>query len=180
MRNLPPERAVVAAVPDGRADSPVKPAEAGSSHTFSLSRVLHYLIGALLIAGGVAYWALKPPTLNPMADPQAAEAMALVQTHRAEHAPTLRQALTDRAQGMEKRGIGVRLGEWTVEHQQGDIYIVKVFMREQGTKQWFEREYIWQVSLAKKTVTGITLPAIDMMTADEKGPSLAPPGIPSL
>ena len=158
----------------------MRPAEVESSRTFSLSRVLHYLIGTLLVVGGVAYWALKPPTLNPMADSQAAEAMALVQTHRAEHAPTLRQALTDRAQGMEKRGIGVRLGEWTVEHQQGDLYLVKVFIREQGTKQWFEREYIWQVSLTKKTVTGITLPAIDVMPTHEKGPSLAPPSIPSL
>lgn len=158
----------------------MRPAEAGSSRPFALSRVLHYLVGALLVAGGVTYWALKPPTLNPMADPQAAEAMALVQTHRAEHAPTLRQALTDRIQGMEKRGIGVRLGEWQVEHQEGDLYLVKVFVREQGSKQWFEREYTWQVNLAKKTVTGITLPAIDVMPADEKGPSLAPPGIPSL
>jgi hypothetical protein len=146
----------------------------------SLSRILHYVVGGLLVAAGLVYWAFKPPTLNPMADPRAAEAMALVQTHRAEHAPTLRQALTDRAQGMEKRGIGVRIGEWQVEHQEGDLYLVKVFVREQGTKQWFEREYIWQVNLAKKGVVGITLPAIDLMPPNEKGPSLAPPGIPSL
>ena len=158
----------------------MRPAEAEPSRTFSLSRAVHYLVATLLVAGGVVYWAVKPPTLNPMADPLAAEAMALVQTHRAEHAPTLRQGLTDRVQGMEKRGIGVRVGEWQVEHQQGDLYLVKVFVREQGTNQWFEREYIWQVNLAKKTVTGITLPAIDVMPADEKGPSLAPPGIPSL
>ncbi len=161
-------------------DTPVGPAESKLSHTFSFSRFLHYVVGGLLLAGGLAYWALRPPTLNPMADPLAAEAMALVQTHRAEHAPTLRHALTDRVQAMEKRGIGVRLGEWQVEHQQGDLYLVKVFVREQGTRQWFEREYIWQVNLAKKTVTGITLQAIDLMPIDEKGPSLAPPGIPSL
>lgn len=158
----------------------MRPTEVESTRIFSLSLLVHYLVGTLLVAGAVTYWALKPPTLNPMADPQAAEAMALVQTHRAEHAPTLRQALTDRIQGMEKRGIGVRLGEWQVEHQQGDVYLVKVFVREQGTNQWFEREYIWQVNLTKKTVTGITLPAIDVMPATEKGPSLAPPGIPSL
>jgi hypothetical protein len=151
-----------------------------SSPRPSFSRILHYVVGAVLAAAALAYWALKPPTLNPMADPRAAEAMALVQTHRAEHAPTLRQALTERVQGMEERGIGVRMGEWQVEHQQGDLYLVKVFVREQGTRQWFEREYIWQVNLAKKAVVGITLPAIDLMPADQKGPSLAPPGIPSL
>ena len=165
---------------DTKADSPAGPVETGSPRRGSLSRLLHSLVGILLVAGAVGYWLLKPPTLNPMADPQAAEAMALVQTHRAEQAPTLRQALTNRVQAMEKRGIGVRLGEWQVEHQQGNLYLVKIFVREQGTRQWFEREYIWQVNLAKKTVVGITLPAIDLMPADEKGPSLAPPGVPSL
>lgn len=168
--------------PDAKAGSSAGPVAKGKGMTpvLSLSRLLHVLVLGLLVAGAVAYWAFKPHALNPMADPQAAEAMALVQTHRAEHAPTLRQALTDRVQAMEKRGIGVRLGEWHVEHQQGNLYLVKVFVREQGTRQWFEREYIWQVNLARKTVTGITLPAIDLMPADEKGPSLAPPGMPSL
>jgi hypothetical protein len=147
---------------------------------FSLSRALHYGVGILLVAAGVGYWMLKPPSINPMADPQAAEAMALVQTHRAEHAATLRQALSDRVQGMEKRGVGVRLGEWRVEQQGENVYLVKVFVRERGTQQWFEREYIWQVNVVKKHVTGISLPAIDLMPADEKGPSLAPPGMPLL
>ena len=157
--------------------APVHPsAEAGSS----LSRALHYLVGGLLIAGGVGLWWLKPATLNPMADPRAAEAMAMVQTHRAEHAPTLRQALTNRAKVMQERGMGVRVGEWQVEHQGGDLYLVKVFVREQGAKQWFEREFIWEVNLAKKNIVGVSLPAIDLMPPEEKGPALGTPGMPQL
>src|SRR6185503_19761275 len=109
-------------------------AEAGST----LSRTLHFLAGGLLLAGVVLLWWLNPPALNPMADPRAAEAMALVQTHRAEQAPTLRQALTKRAKVMQERGTGVRVGEWHVEHQGGDLYLVKVFVREEGDRQWFE------------------------------------------
>lgn len=161
---------MVVAVPPG-----VK-AEGG----ISISRVFHYLVGGLLLVGAFLFWWLKPPALNPMADPRAAEAMALVQTHQAEHAPTLRQALTDRVKAMQERGIGARIGEWQVERERDDIYLVKVFVREQGTRQWFEREYIWEVNLAKKRIVGVSLPAIDLMPPHEKGPALGPPGVPSL
>ena len=97
---------------------------------------------------------------------QAAEAMALVQTHKAQRAPTLRQALTDRVQVLAARGQGVRLGEWRVEREQGDVYLVKIFLREQGTKQWFEREYTWRVDLGTKSVVALTVPAADLMPAE--------------
>ena len=116
--------------------------------------------------GGLAYWLLKPPALNPMADAQAAEAMALVQTHQAQRAPTLRQALTDRVQALTARGQGVRLGEWRVEREHGDVYLVKIFLREEGTKQWFEREYIWRVDLSSRSVVALTLPAADLMPVE--------------
>jgi len=129
-------------------------------------KLLHYLVVGLLLLGGLAYWLLKPPTLNPMADAQAAEAMALVQTHKAQRAPTLRQALTDRVQAIAARGQGVRLGEWRVEQEQGDLYLVKIYLREQGTTQWFEREYTWRVDLGTKSVVALTLPAADLMPAE--------------
>jgi len=129
-------------------------------------KLLHYLVVGLFLLGGLAYWLLKPPTLNPMADAQAAEAMALVQTHKAQRAPTLRQALTDRVQAIAARGQGVRLGEWRVEQEQGDLYLVKIHLREQGTTQWFEREYTWRVDLGTKSVVALTLPAADLMPAE--------------
>lgn len=109
-----------------------------------------------------------------MADPRAAEAMALVQTHRARQAPTLRQALTDRVQGMAARGKGVRMGEWTVEKKRDHLYVVKVFVREEGSQggglRWFERDYEWQVDLTKQSVVPMSMPAEDLMPMGMAGP----------
>jgi hypothetical protein len=105
-----------------------------------------------------------------MADPRAAEAMALVQTHKARHAPTLRQAMTQRVQGIAARGQGVRLGEWRVERQTDEIYLVKIDVREQGTRQWFEREYVWRVDLNRKAVAPLSMPAEDLMPPGQAGP----------
>ncbi len=129
----------------------------------SVSRVVHAVVIGLLIAGGIAYWLWKPASLNPMADARAADAMALVQTHRALQAPTLLQAVSGRVRAMAVQGQGVRLGEWRVERQAEDIYLVRVIIREQGTKQWFEREYVWRADLAKRSVQAISLPAMDLM-----------------
>lgn len=152
--------------------------------SYSISTLLHYLALGLLVVGGLAYWAMKPPTANPMADPRAAEAMALVQTHRAREAPTLRQALTDRVQGMTARGKGVRMGEWTVEKKREDLYVVKVFVREEGSQggglRWFERDYEWQVDLTKQSIVPMSLPAEDLMPLGLTGPLTRggdPPGL---
>lgn len=137
---------------------------------FSLSRSLHYGVLALLLIGGAAWWALKPATLNPIADPLAAEAIALVQTHRALGAPTLLQALNDHVRLVAQQGRGVRLGEWTVKHLGGDRYLVSVTLREQSTtKQWFERDYQWQADLGSKTVTAASMPAEGLMPINESG-----------
>ncbi len=143
-----------------------KPAPLSSepdSSSSSLSRVIHLAVLALLVAAGLAYWLLKPAGLNPMADARAAEAMALVQTHRAQHAPTLLQAVTEQARSIESQGRGVRLGEWRVERQAEDVYLVRVIIREQGTKQWFEREYLWRADLGKRAIQAVSLPAMDLM-----------------
>ena len=121
------------------------------------------------------YWILKPPVLNPMSDPMAAEAMALVQTHRAQHAPTLRQAIADRVHVLSARGQGVRLGEWTVERQQDDIYVVKVWIREQVTRGWFEREYVWKVDVGKRMVVPLTVAASDLMPREADGETPSEP-----
>lgn len=153
---------------DGNPPSTAEPAEVNptSSSLVNLVKLIHYLVVGLLVVGGLAYWALKPATLNPMADARAAEAMALVQTHRAQNAPTLLQALTDRVERIVARGQGVKLGEWTVEPQKkrDNVYLVKVFVREEGTReQWFEREYVWQVDLAERSVIPMSMPAEDLM-----------------
>ena len=136
----------------------------------SLSKILHYLVPAALALGALGYWLLKPPSLNPLTEPQAAEALALVQTHRAAGYPTILQAFNDRVRLQRERGLGIRLGEWRVlkledpRREFGDNrYEVRINLREQGSNQWFEREFIWHVDLATKRVNAASLPADGLM-----------------
>ncbi|MBK7421532.1 MAG: hypothetical protein IPJ44_20475, partial [Nitrospira sp.] len=96
-----------------------------------MSKVIHYTVLALLLAGGLAYWWMKPPGLNPMLDSQAAGPLALVQTHRAAGYPTILQAFNERARIQEARKLGLRLGEWKVIKQDGQRYEVRIYIRKQ-------------------------------------------------
>ena len=134
-----------------------------------MSKVIHYAVLLLLLVGGLVYWWMKPPGANPMTDSQAAEALALVQTHRAAGYPTILQAFNDRARILESRKLGLRLGEWQVIKQDGERYEVRIYMREQGTTQWFERDFIWHVDLATKRVNAASLPADGLMPEGPEG-----------
>ena len=140
--------------------------------------LIHVAIVVLIAAGGLWYWWAKGSSINPLSDPAAAEAMALVQTHPAKHAPTVLQAVNDRVKSMKERGQGVRLGEWRVEKDgdRPDRYLVKTFIREQGFKDWFEREYLWRVDLKRKRIEPLSLPAEDLMALADLPPNvLVPP-----
>jgi len=65
----------------------------------------------LLLVGVAAYVIWKP--LDPMADPRAAQALALVQTHPARSTPTIRQAIDAivKASGRTS-GTGIWCGSW--------------------------------------------------------------------
>lgn len=144
---------------------------------FPMVKVLHYAVVALLVLGGLYYIWLKPPSLNPMADPRAAEALALVQTHRALGYPTILQAMTEHVRSMRERHRVARLGEWRVKLVEGDMYEIRVQLRDQGlTGQWFEREFIWHANLAVKKVNAASLPA-DGITPKE--PDAEPTGLPT-
>lgn len=137
----------------------------------SMSKMVHYAVLALVLIGGTVYWATRPETLNPMADPQAAKAMALVQTHPAHQAATIRQAISERARSLKDDGRGVFLGEWQVEQVGGDAYLVSILMREQGSQGWIEREYRWRVDVRRKMVQAVGMPAMDVMPLEDLPPS---------
>ncbi|HNV26351.1 MAG TPA: hypothetical protein PKI21_08775, partial [Nitrospira sp.] len=132
------------------------------------------------------YWWMKPPGANPMTDPRAAEALALVQTHRAAGYPTILQAFNERARILAARNLGLRLGEWQVIKQDEQRYEVRIYMREQGTTQWFERDFIWHVDLGTKRVNAASLPADGLMPEGPDGgragtpPAGAPPFPPTM
>lgn len=147
-----------------------------ASSSFTMVKVIHYAVVALLLLGGLYYFWMKPPSLNPMADPRAAEALALVQTHRALGYPTILQAMTEHVRSMSERNRVARLGEWRVKLVEGDMYEVRVQLRDQGvTGQWFEREFIWHANLSLKKVNAASLPA-DGVTPKE--PDREPSGLP--
>jgi hypothetical protein len=141
--------------------------------------LLHYAVLAVLLLGGLYYaWTTLPSTTSSR-DKREAEALALVQSHPAIGHPTILQAMNEHVRSMKDRGQGVRLGEWRVKHVEGDIYEIRVQLRDQGVRgQWFEREFIWHAHLELKKVNAASLPA-DGVTpqAPDTDPRTAP-GLP--
>jgi hypothetical protein len=130
-------------------------------------KIIHYAVVVVLILGVLYYLWMKPPSLNPMPDSRAAEALALVQTHPAQGYPTILQAMTEHVRSMSERNKVARLGEWRVKQVEGDQYEIRVQLRDQGaTGQWFEREFIWHAELSSKKVNAASL-AADGVTPKE-------------
>lgn len=157
--------------------SPNHSSSSSAHASFSMVKIIHYGVVAVLVLGGLYYLWIKPPSLNPMADHRAAEALALVQTHRAQGYPTILQAMTEHVRSMSERNRVARLGEWRVKQVEGDLYEVRIQLRDQGmTGQWFEREFIWHANLSLKRVNAASLPA-DGITPKE--PDAEPSGSPA-
>lgn len=123
-------------------------------------KIIHYAVVAVLVIGTLYYFWMKPPSLNPVGDRRATEALALVQMHRAQGYPTILEAMTEHVRSMSERKRVARLGEWRVKQLEGDLYEIRIQLREQGvTGQWFEREFIWHADLSLKKVNAASLPA---------------------
>jgi hypothetical protein len=135
-------------------------------------KIIHYAAVAMLVLGSIYYLWIKPPSLSPIPDSRAAEALALVQTHPAQGYPTILQAMTEHVRSMSERKKVARLGEWRVKQLEGDQYEIRVQLRDQGaTGQWFEREFIWHADLSSKKINAASL-AADGVTP--KDPVAAP------
>lgn len=145
-------------------------------------RIIQVMALTVLILGGLYYAWTGLPRFNQVAqtplDKQEAEALTLVQSSPAIGAATILEAMNAHVQSMKDRGQGVRLGEWRVAHVEGDIYEIRVQLRDQSVRgQWFEREYIWHAHLGRKKVNAASLPA-DGVTPKEPDSEL-PPSPPS-
>ena len=135
-------------------------------------KIIHYAVVAVLVLGVGYYLWMKPPSLNPIPDSRAAEALALVQSHQAQGYPTILEAMTEHVRSMSERNRVARLGEWRVKYVEGDQYEIRVQLRDQGvTGQWFEREFIWHADLLSKKINAASL-AADGVTPKE--PDAAP------
>ena len=152
-----------------------------SSSSSPIVRILHYAVVAVLALGGLYYVATKPPSLSPVADKRAAEALAMVQTHQAIGYPTILQAMNEHVRSMKERGQGVRLGEWRVKQVEGDVYEIRLQLRDQSVNgQWFEREFIWHAHLGKKRVNAASVPAdgVTPIPPDSDRPQTPAPPLP--
>jgi hypothetical protein len=134
------------------------------------SRFLAWLEWAVTLAlvGSVAAYLLWKP-LDPMADPQAAQALALVQTHSARSAATIRQAIDAVMRANRKPDRSPSVGEWTVRPDEGraekGTYRVRVVVRLPGdqAQRWVEWEYLWRVRPATRAVVPLSRPAVEIM-----------------
>ncbi len=119
--------------------------------------------GITLLLVGVLYygWTTLPSTTGTsVKNEREVEALSLVQNHPAIGFPTILQAMNEHVRAMKERGQGVRLGEWRVKHVDGQIYEIRVQLRDQSVRgQWFEREFIWHAHLDLKKVNAASLPA---------------------
>ena len=141
-------------------------------HSFSMVKIIRYAVVAVLVLGTLYYLWMMPPSLKPMTDHRAAEALMLVQTHLAQGYPTILQAMTEHVRSMNERKRVAWLGEWRVKQVEGDLYEIRIQLRDQSvTGQWFEREFIWHADLLLKQVNAASL-AADGITPKE--PDAAP------
>jgi len=129
----------------------------------------------LLVCGVAGYLLWKP--LDPMGDPRAAQALALVQTHPARAALSIRQAIGDVMKANRRGERAPSIGDWSVrlDDQPGkmangqagerDLYRVRVVVRLPGdqTNRWIEWEYLWQVRLSPPAVIPLSRPAVEVM-----------------
>ncbi len=123
--------------------------------------IIRYSVAAVLILGALYYAWMGLPRFNQVTmDERQVEALTLVQSSPAIGAATILEAMNAHVRSMKDRGQGVRLGEWRVAHVEGDIYEIRVQLRDQSVRgQWFEREYIWHAHLGRKKVNAASLPA---------------------
>jgi hypothetical protein len=124
-------------------------------------RVIQVVAVSVLILGALYYAWMGLPRFNKVTlDERQIEALTLVQSSPAIGAATILEAMNAHVRSMKDRGQGVRLGEWRVAHVEGDIYEIRVQLRDQSVRgQWFEREYIWHAHLGRKKVNAASLPA---------------------
>jgi len=100
-----------------------------------------------------------------MGDPRAARALALVQTHPARSAPSIRQALDAVLKANRAADRSPTVGAWTVRAKGSDDYEVRVVVRLPGEQanRWVEWEYLWRVRLAAGAVVPLSRPAVEIM-----------------
>lgn len=133
----------------------------------SLVIALEWAAVVLLVGGVAGYLFWKP--LDPMGDPRAARALALVQTHPARSASSIRQAIDEVMKANRTADRTPSISDWSVrpDDQAGerDSYHVRLVVRLPGEQKhrWIEWEYLWRVRLSPPAVIPLSRPAVEVM-----------------
>src|SRR3989454_12164009 len=117
----------------------------------------------LLLVGVAIYLVWKP--LDPMADPRAAQALALVQTHPARTAPSIRQAIDAIVKANRKGDRTSVVGDWTGRNDERNGYLVRVVVRLPGDdmRRCAEWDFPRYLRLSPPTVIPLSRPAVEVM-----------------
>src|SRR5437870_13217272 len=101
-----------------------------------------------------------------MAEPRAAQALALVQTNPARTAPSIRQAIDAIVKANRKGDRTSVVGDWTVRNDERNGYLVRVVVRLLGDemRRWVQSEYLWRVPLSPPTLIPLSRPAAEVIT----------------
>jgi len=143
------------------------------------THIIQYAVVAVLLLGGLYYAWIPLPSSAPSRTAREAEALALVQNHPAIGFPSIFEAMSEHVRAMKSRGQGVRLGEWRVKQVEGQIYEIRVQLRDQSVRgQWFEREFIWHAHLDLKKVNAASLPADGVTPKPPDSDPQSPPPFP--
>ncbi len=103
-------------------------------------------------------------------DPKALKALDLVRNHISREGYTLAESLQLLIDGLEKRGVTFREGDWQVASQGPDQFVVRKIVREKGSVEWIEREFAWRVNVKDKSVRVISLAAQQLMPFENLPP----------
>ena len=136
----------------------------------NIRTVIGFIVLVVLIAVSFMYSRPEGSTPNIPDDPNAREALQLVQSHPARNAPTLKDAVEQYLRELEAKGTPFHKGEWQVGEEQPGVYAVRILIREKGSNQWIEREFAWRVTLKDQTIRVISLAAIHFMPFHELPP----------
>ena len=136
----------------------------------NIQKILGFLVLGVFIAVGFLYSKPRGGTPNIPDDPQAYEALELVQSHPGRNAPNLEEAVKQYIRDLEVKGVPYHKGEWQVGEEQPGVYAVRILVREKGFDEWIEREFAWRVTLKDKTIRVISLAAIHFMPFHELPP----------
>ena len=134
------------------------------------TKVMGFIVLLAVFVGLWLYLSTPEEKLYLPNDPQAQVALELVKSHAARKEGTVAEALSDMVEQLRQQGVTFREGDWRVATQGEDTYVVSKIIREKGSVEWIEREFVWRVNVKERWVKVISLAAQGLMPFENLPP----------